>query len=104
MQGFIIFEDCGEFVAQMSAWFQEGTIKFHEDIVDGLAGCGKRPPAAFSYRSEAQRTAQRTISPLYSLRPCWTAFLRILHGCPASSQTSVSVTAIEVRMSFSEAC
>ena len=59
MQGFIIFEDYGEFVAQMSAWFQEGTIKFCEDI---------------------------------------------LHGCPASSQTSVSVTAIEVRMSFSAAC
>ena len=26
-----------------------------------LAGCGKRPPAAFSHPSEAQRTAQSTI-------------------------------------------
>jgi len=40
MRGFIIFDDYGdrygEFVAQMSAWLKEGTIKFREDIVDGL--------------------------------------------------------------------
>ncbi len=36
MQGCIIFEDYGEFVAQMSAWFQKGKITFCEDIVDGL--------------------------------------------------------------------
>jgi NADPH-dependent curcumin reductase len=41
MQGFIIFEDCGEFVAQMSAWFQEGTIKFREDILHGYQLCLK---------------------------------------------------------------
>ncbi|MBI5671876.1 MAG: hypothetical protein HZC50_01095 [Nitrospirae bacterium] len=29
-------------------------------------------------------------SPLRSLRPCWTAFLRILRGCSASFQTSIS--------------
>jgi len=39
-------------------------------------------------------------SPLRSLRPCWTAFLRILHGCLASSHTSISVTATGGRMSF----
>jgi hypothetical protein len=43
-------------------------------------------------------------SPLRSLRPCWTAFLRILHGSSVSSQTSISVTATEVGMSFSTAC
>ena len=42
--------------------------------------------------------------PLLSLRPCWTAFLRILHGGSASSQTSISVTATEVGMSSSAAC
>ncbi|MDZ4857231.1 MAG: hypothetical protein SGJ26_20650, partial [Nitrospirota bacterium] len=35
------------------------------------------PPAAFSHRSEAQRT-EAYASPLRSLRPCWTAFLIIL--------------------------
>ena len=53
MQDFIIFEDYGEVLAQISALFQVGTIKFREDIVVGLAGCGKRPPAAFSHHSEA---------------------------------------------------
>ena len=33
-----------------------------------------------------------------------TAFLRILHGSSVSSQTSISVTATEVGMSFSTAC
>jgi hypothetical protein len=33
--------------------------------------------AAFSRRSEAQRT-EAYASPLRSLRPCWTAFLSIL--------------------------
>ena len=69
-----------------------------------LTGCGKSPPAAFSHHSEAQRTAQRYDSPLRSLRLCWTAFLRILHGCSASSQLSIFVTATGGRMSFSAAC
>jgi hypothetical protein len=43
-------------------------------------------------------------SPLCSLRPCRTAFLRILHGCSALSKDSISATAIEVKMSFSAAC
>ena len=64
-----------------------------------LARCGKRPPAAFSHRSAAQRT-EAYVSPLRSLRPCWTAFLRILHGCSASSQATISVTATEIRMVF----
>jgi hypothetical protein len=34
-------------------------------------------PAAFSHRSEAQRT-EAYASPLRSLRPCWTAFLSVL--------------------------
>jgi NADPH-dependent curcumin reductase len=40
VQGFIIFEDYGsrfgEFFTQMSAWMDEGKIKFREDILDGL--------------------------------------------------------------------
>ena len=47
MQGFIIFDDYGdrygEFFAQMSAWIEEGKIKFHEDLVDGL----ENAPQAF---------------------------------------------------------
>ena len=38
------------------------------------------PPAAFSHRSEAQRT-EAYASPHRSLRPCWTAFLSILSYC-----------------------
>jgi hypothetical protein len=63
-------------------------------------GCWKRPPAAFSFRSDPQRgpgrltnSAARTdvvllirrtvrlrgyASGLHSLRPCWTPFLSIL--------------------------
>ena len=48
MQGFIIFDDYGsrygEFHAQMSAWLNEGKIKFREDIVDGL----ENAPQAFT--------------------------------------------------------
>ena len=62
-----------------------------------LAGCGKRPPPAFSHRSEAQRTGQKYDSPLRSLRPCWTAFLRILHEYSTSSRSSISVTATWVK-------
>ena len=43
-------------------------------------------------------------SPLRSLRPCWTAFLRILRGCSASSPSSISATATEVTFSFSATC
>ncbi|QOY95100.1 NADP-dependent oxidoreductase [Massilia sp. UMI-21] len=47
MQGFIIFDDYGprygEFFAQMSAWLQDGKIKFREDVVDGL----ENAPQAF---------------------------------------------------------
>ena len=47
MQGFIIFDDYGhrynEFFNQMSAWLNEGKIKFREDIVDGL----ENAPQAF---------------------------------------------------------
>jgi NADPH-dependent curcumin reductase CurA len=47
MQGFIIFDDYGhrygEFFTQMSAWLNEGKIKFREDIVDGL----ENAPQAF---------------------------------------------------------
>lgn len=47
MQGFIIFDDYGhrygEFFKDMSAWVQEGKIKFREDIVDGL----ENAPGAF---------------------------------------------------------
>lgn len=37
---------------------------------------------------------------LSSPRPCWTAFLRILHGGSMSSHISISVTDTEVSMSF----
>ena len=47
MQGFIIFDDYGprfgEFIDQMSAWVEEGRIRFREDIVDGL----ENAPEAF---------------------------------------------------------
>lgn len=47
IQGFIIFDDYGprygEFFAQMSAWLNDGKIKFREDIVDGL----ENAPQAF---------------------------------------------------------
>ena len=47
MQGFIIFQDYsqhfGEFFGQMGTWVKEGKIKFHEDVVDGLANA----PEAF---------------------------------------------------------
>lgn len=47
MQGFIIFQDYsqhfGEFFGQMSEWVKAGRIKFHEDVVDGLANA----PEAF---------------------------------------------------------
>lgn len=47
MQGFIIFLDYGdrygEFLKPMSAWVKEGTVKFREDVVDGLDNA----PAAF---------------------------------------------------------
>ena len=40
MQGFIIFDDYadryGEFANQMSAWVNDGKIRFREDVVDGL--------------------------------------------------------------------
>lgn len=40
------------------------------------------PPAAFSQRSEAQRTAQSMPCPPRSLRPCWTAFSENPASCP----------------------
>jgi NADPH-dependent curcumin reductase len=47
MQGFIIFADYGErideFTTAMSAWVKSGTMKFREDIVDGL----ENAPQAF---------------------------------------------------------
>jgi len=47
VQGFIIFEDYSdryeEFFRQMSTWFNDGQIKFREDIVDGL----QNAPEAF---------------------------------------------------------
>ncbi len=47
VQGFIIFDDYGEkyseFTHQMSAWIDEGKIKFKEDIVKGL----ENAPQAF---------------------------------------------------------
>ncbi|MFD3238080.1 NADP-dependent oxidoreductase [Rahnella perminowiae] len=47
MQGFIIFDDYGhrypEFAQQMSEWFEQGKVKFREDIVEGL----ENAPQAF---------------------------------------------------------
>jgi len=40
VQGFIIFEDFGDrfddFAGQMGEWVREGSVKFREDVVDGL--------------------------------------------------------------------
>ncbi len=47
MQGFIIFADYAnrfdEFAIQMGKWVREGSVKFREDIVDGL----EKAPQAF---------------------------------------------------------
>ena len=47
VQGFIIFDDYGhrypEFAKQMSEWFEQGKVKFREDIVEGL----ENAPQAF---------------------------------------------------------
>ena len=46
MQGFIIFDYAsrhGEFFNQMSAWLNEGRVRFREDVVDGL----ENAPQAF---------------------------------------------------------
>ncbi len=47
MQGFIIFDDYGhrygEFLKEMSGWIKQGSIKFREDIVEGL----ENAPQAF---------------------------------------------------------
>ena len=47
MQGFIIFDDYAnrfdEFAIQMGKWVREGSVKFREDIVDGL----EKAPQAF---------------------------------------------------------
>ncbi len=65
MQDFVIFDDYGEFAAQMSAWFQVGTIKFREDIVDGL----ERAPQASSACWKARISAS-----------CWTrSYIDVLH-------------------------
>jgi NADPH-dependent curcumin reductase CurA len=36
MQARAIVEDYSDFAVQMNTWFQQDTIKFREDIVDGL--------------------------------------------------------------------
>ena len=47
IQGFIIFEDYGnrfdEFASQMGKWVREGSVKFREDLVEGL----EKAPQAF---------------------------------------------------------
>src|SRR6185437_3235476 len=44
----------------------------------GLTGCSKSPPAAFSRRLEGSTYGPKYASPLRSLRPCWADFLNIL--------------------------
>ena len=45
VQGFIIFDDYGdrfqEFLSQMTAWVQEGKVKYREDVVEGLENAPK---------------------------------------------------------------
>ncbi|NVN90060.1 MAG: NADP-dependent oxidoreductase [Desulfuromonadales bacterium] len=61
MQGFIIFDDYGarygEFYQQMSAWLDEGRIKFREDIVDGL----KNAPEAFIGLQEGRNFGKQIV-------------------------------------------
>ncbi len=46
----------------LSRFSNEGLARVCSQTLDqGLAGCGKSPPAAFSHRSDAQRTAESTI-------------------------------------------
>jgi len=58
----------------------EPTILEGGECVNFRQDAEKGPPAAFSHRSEAQRTEAYAL-PLRSLRPCWTAFLIIPVWC-----------------------
>ena len=58
-----------------------------------LAGCWKISPAAFSHRSDPQRTPRVRLGP-YSLWPCWTAFLSSLLDC---AHVALAVRTFSVR-------
>ena len=65
LQGFIIFDDYAprfaEFSTQMRAWLEEGTIKFQEDIRDGLEAA----PDAFIGLLEGQNFGKLVIRVAY---------------------------------------
>ena len=75
--------------------------KVREDARTVLAGCRKSPPAAFSLRSEAQRT-EAYASPFRSLRPCWTAFLSILRGVLLCFRTSGTLKFQRIKIVFTQ--
>ena len=51
-------------------------------------------------RSETQRTRRSTISPLRSLRPCWTGFLNNLRALLEPCMTSFNPMVLRARMVF----
>jgi len=77
--------------------------KTANDILASLRGSAYSLGKRLFIQAMGGRVKTAYDSPPRSLRPCWTAFLRILRGCSASSPTSISATATEVTMSFSAA-
>lgn len=61
MQGFIIFDDFGhlypEFIQEMNGWVKSGTIKYREEIIEGL----ENAPAAFIGLLKGENFGKRVI-------------------------------------------
>ena len=61
VQGFIIFDDFGhlypEFAKEMSAWIEDGKIKYREEIIDGL----ENAPEAFIGLLKGENFGKRVI-------------------------------------------
>ena len=91
--------------AQVAVYFfSRMRKKTASGVLASLRGSPYGPGKRLFIQAMGGRVKTEYDSPLRSLRPCWTAFLRILHGGSASSYTSKPVMATVVRMSFSAAC
>ncbi|MBS0151946.1 MAG: hypothetical protein JSR31_13485 [Nitrospira sp.] len=58
-------------------------------------GCQLGKRLASGDQPQAGSFSPKYESPPHSLRPCWTVFVRILHGCSALSHASIPVPATE---------
>lgn len=62
LQGFIIFDDFGhlypEFAKEMSAWVEEGKVKYREELIDGL----ENAPEAFIGLLKGENFGKRVIN------------------------------------------